>query len=69
MSVQEIELQAKIMITILASIVKIIGGDLYDQLMSMRIFSLKMIKIYMWALKTHEESDYDLDLNSLTILF
>ena len=47
---KEIRLHARIMTTILSSVVDIIGRDLYDQLMSTRIFALKMIKIYTYEL-------------------
>ena len=42
MSFQEFGLHAQIMITILSSLVNIIGEDIYDQLLSMRIFDLTM---------------------------
>ena len=48
---QEIALHAQNMITILVSIVNIIGGDLYDHFISMRIFALMMNKILIRALK------------------
>ena len=49
MCIKETRLCAQNMITILGSIVNIIWGlgDLYDHLMSMRIFTLKMNKIFI----------------------
>ena len=45
---KKIELRAQIMIIIPGSIVNIIGGgDLYDYLMSMRIFTVIMNKIFI----------------------
>ena len=49
---KEIGLCAQYMLIILGSIVKIIGGDIYDHLMCMRIFTLTMIKIFISAPKT-----------------
>jgi hypothetical protein len=40
------------MITILGAVVNITGGHLHDHLMNMRIFTLIMGKIFMWASKT-----------------
>ena len=50
---KEIGLHAHIMLTILGSLVNMIGGvgrGLYDQLMSWRIFTLIMNKIFIRAL-------------------
>ena len=51
MCLKEIGLCAQNMITILGAIVNITGGHLHDHLMNMRIFTLIMGKIYMWASK------------------
>lgn len=49
---KEIGFRARNMITILGSIVYIIGGGgLYDQLMSTTIFTLTMNRILIWAIK------------------
>ena len=47
MCLKEIGPHAQNMLTILGSIVNIILGDLYDHLMSMRIFTLMMNKIFI----------------------
>ena len=46
MYLQEIELRVQNTLTILGSIVNMIGGYLYDQLMSGRVFTLIMNKIH-----------------------
>ena len=53
MCLEEIGLRAQNMLTILSGIVNIIymGGDMYDHLMSTRIFTLIMHKIFKRALK------------------
>lgn len=43
-------------------------GDIYDQLMATRMFTLIMDKISISALKI-EGGDYNLDLDLLTILY
>ena len=47
----KIELRAEVMITIQSSIVNIIGCDLYDHFMSMRIFTLTVMRYSMKARK------------------
>jgi hypothetical protein len=39
------------MLTILGSLVNIIGGDLYDHLVSTRVFTMIVIKTFILALK------------------
>lgn len=46
-SLKEIRLCAQNMIIVLGSIVNIIGRDLYDHLMSMKTFALRMITIFI----------------------
>ena len=48
---KEIGLHAQNMITIVASIIDLLGGNLYDHSMSTRIFTLILNKIYVWAPK------------------
>ena len=43
------------MITILGAIVNITIGHLHDHLMNMRIFTLIMGKIFIWASKTNRK--------------
>jgi hypothetical protein len=47
MCLKEIRLHAHNMLTILGSMVNTTGGDLYDRLMSMRIFTLIINKIFI----------------------
>ena len=47
MCLKEIGLCAQNMITILSSTINIIGGDLYNELMSTRIFTSMMNKIFI----------------------
>ena len=54
------------MLIILGSSVDVIVGDLYDHLMSTRIFTLIVNMIFM-SFQNHEESGYGLDLDLLTI--
>ena len=60
---KEIGLCAQNMTTVLNSIVNIIGGDLYDHLMSTKIFTLNMNEIFM----NFEESGYNLNLDLLSM--
>ena len=50
-----IGLRAQNMLTILGSIVNHVQRDLCDDIMSTRIFSLIMNKIFVWAPKTKEQ--------------
>ena len=61
MGSKEIGLCAQNMTTISNSTVNIIGGNLYDHLMSTKIFTLIMNEIFM----SFEESGYSLDLDLL----
>ena len=45
------------------------GGNLYDRLMSMEIFTLELNRILNMSFKNHEESGYSLALNLLTISY
>ena len=65
---KEIGLQAQIMIIILGLIVNIIGGDLYDQLLSTRIFDLTTNWDIHRSSRNYEESGYDPALDLLPIL-
>jgi hypothetical protein len=56
------------MITILGSIVHIIGEDLYDHLMSTRITFVNEYYIHTSS-ENYEESNYILDLDLLTISY
>ena len=47
----EIGLHALSMLTILNSMVNVVGGDIYDQFLRERIFTLIMSKIFTWAPK------------------
>jgi hypothetical protein len=60
---KEIGLCAQNMTNILNSIVNIIGGNLYDHLMSTKIFTLIMNEIFM----SSEESGYGLNLDLLSM--
>ena len=53
---KEIGPHAQNMMTIPGSIVNIIGGDLYDHLMSTRIFILIKQRIFIQALNKYENS-------------
>ena len=51
MCLKGIGIRVQILITILSSIVNIIRGGHYDHLMIIRILTLIMNKIFIWALK------------------
>ena len=53
------------MITIVVSTTRIVQGELHDHLMTTIVFTLAFI----WALQNYEESDYNLNLDLLTILY
>ena len=50
------------LMTILDSTTNIIGGDLYDHLMSTRIFTFITTKILKRDSKNYKENDYDINL-------
>ena len=60
-----IGLHAQNMLINIGSIINIIGGDLYNNLMSIRIFTLTNNQIFIRALKIYRESDYGSYLNLL----
>ena len=71
---KKIELHNQIMITIVDSTINIVRGkgkdnqdNLYDHLMSTRIFTLRINKKCMWA--HYDKSGYNLDLNTITIWY
>jgi hypothetical protein len=51
-----------ILLTILGSVLNISGGDLHDNLIRMRIFTLTVNKIFVWTPEIMEESGYKQDL-------
>ena len=57
------------MVIILDSMDNIIGGDLYEHLISMNIFTLIMNKILNTSSENYEESGYNLTSDLLTILY
>ena len=69
MSSEKIGVCAQTRLTIQSSIVNIIGGDLYDHLMTIGLIILITSKIFIRAPKIYEEIIYGPDLNLLTILY
>ena len=73
MCLEEIGLHAQNMITILGSIVYIVGTweDMYDRFMSTTVFTLTMNKIIHMSSRCYEENGYDLNqvsANHLTLI-
>ena len=66
MCLNEIRLRAQNMITVRGSIAHIIEGNPYDHLMSMKIFTLIMNKIFFINSANYEKNGYGLDSDSLT---
>lgn len=56
--------------TILGSITNIIRENYisHDHFTSMKVFTLRMNKIFIWNLNIYKESGYNFDLDLLTIL-
>ena len=63
MHVKEIRLHAENVLTILASIINIVGRDLYGHFTITKIFTLIMNKIFLWAPKIMRKVTMALSVN------
>ena len=66
---KEVRVHAQTMITILDSIINIIGEDLHDNQMRIRIFDMIVNKDIHTSSASYEKSGYGLDLDTLTISY
>ena len=61
--------RAQNLLTILGSRISVIGADLYDRLLSMRMFAFDNEQDIHMSSEHYEESVYGLDLKLLTIFY